>query len=189
MSCFDNITDMKMEFSDGCENPAGIGEKAYWIPLDYFVEGGIKVPTAGTTAASLVTISGSHVLKAGKAPIPITMLYDKSGSNGTLVGEKTSKIGQGTLEAFVPGKISAHNLGTAKVMKNQRGIILFKSADGGTGFWQGGTEYLPVYVENIDKTFGTGPTGEKGIKITLNWYGTSEYWDYQGELPAPASGG
>lgn len=183
--CFETITDMALGYADGCENPAGIAEQAYWIPVSYFAPSGIKVPTVSTTAASLVKITASHVLKAGKSPIPVQVLYPKSGANSSLEGEQTSKVSKTTVELFIPN-ITADNLGVAKVMKNQRGILLFKGADGGTKFWQVGTADMLADVENIDANFGTGPTGEKGIKVTIGAYGTSPYWSYEGELPAPA---
>ncbi|MGJ1376451.1 hypothetical protein ACR79Q_09870 [Sphingobacterium multivorum] len=183
MSCFETITDMKLSYSDGCENPAGIVPKIYWIPRSDLAS--IAVPTAGVTAASLVTITDAHVLKAGKAPIEMYGLYEKSGANSTLEGEKKSKIAKGTLEAFIPF-INAQNLGTSKIVKNQTGILLFKGAEGGPGFYQAGTEDLLVDVENIDTNFGTGPTGEKGIKVTFGWYGTSPFYRYDSELPVPA---
>lgn len=183
MSCFETITDMKLSYADGCENPAGISRKGYWIPDSYFAT--IATPAAGTTAASLVTITDPHVLKAAKAPIEMIMLYEKSGANSTLEGELKTKIGKGTIEAFIPN-ITAQNIGTAKIMKNQSGIVLFKGAEGGAGFWQAGSDDIMVNVENIDMNFGTGPTGEKGIKITFGWYGTSPFYRYDSELPVPA---
>ena len=179
--CFENITDMKMGFTD-CENPAGIARKAYWIPDSYIDT--LKSPVPATTAASLVTISGNHVLKAGKLPIEMTLLFEKSGANSTLEGEKKSKISKGTIECFIPN-VNANNIGTAKVIKNQSGIVLFKGAEGGAGFWQAGSEDIMVDVENIDINFGTGPTGEKGVKVTFGWYGSSPFYRYEGELPVP----
>lgn len=179
---FETITDMKLSYADGCENPAGIVPKIYWIPRSYLET--IAVPAAGTTAASLVTITDAHVLKTGKSAIEMVGLYEKSGANSTLEGEKKSKIAKGTLEAFVPF-INAQNLGTSQIVKNQTGILLFKGAEGGPGFYQAGTEDLLVDVENIDTNFGTGPTGEKGIKVTFGWYGTSPFYRYNGELPVP----
>ncbi len=184
MSCFETITDMKLSYADGCENPAGISRKIYWIPESYLAF--IAAPAAGgTTAASLVTISDPHVLKTGKAPIEMILLYEKSGANSTLEGEKKSKISKGTIEAFIPF-IGAQNVGTAKIVKNQTGILLFKGAEGGPGFWQAGNEDIMVDVENIDMNFGTGPTGEKGIKVTFGWYGASPFYRYDSELPVPA---
>lgn len=184
MSCFENITDMKMSYADGCENPAGISRKVYWIPESYLATIA-TVPAAGTTAASLVTITDPHVLKLAKAPIEMILLYEKSGSNSTLEGEKKSKIAKGTLEAFIPF-VGPQNIGTAKIIKNQSGILLFKDAAGGPGFWQAGNEDIMVDVENIDINFGVGPTGEKGIKITFGWYGSTPYYRYNNELPVPA---
>lgn len=186
--CFDTVTGMALGFSSGCENPSGISEKAYWIPESYFTADGIKAPVVSTTPESLVTIATSHVLKADTAPIPVQMLYPKSGASSALEGEQTSKINKTTIELFIPN-ITAKNLGTAKVMKNQRGILLFKGAEGGPSFWQVGTADIFADVENIDTNFGVGPTGEKGIKFTISAYGTSPYWLYTGELPAPAPGG
>jgi len=183
--CFETVTDIALGFADGCENPSGIAEKAYWIPESYFTADGIKAPVAGTTAASLVTIATSHVLKAGKAPILVHTLFSKSGANSALEGEQTSKINKTTIEFFIPN-ITAQNLGTAKIMKNQRGILLFKGAEGGAKWWQVGNGDILADVENIDTNFGTGPTGEKGIKFTIGAYGTAPYWLYEGELPAPA---
>lgn len=183
MSCFETVTDAKLGYTDACENPAGISRKGYWIPEDYFAT--IAKPVPGTTAASLVTITAPHVLKAGKTPIEMVVMYEKSGANSTLEGEKKSKVAKGTIEMFIP-YLTTTNIGTAKIIKDQSGILLFKGAEGGPGFWQAGNEDIMVDVENIDMNFGVGPTGEKGIKVTFGWYGSSPFYRYENELPVPA---
>lgn len=183
---YDNITDMKAVFADGSENPSGIAEIAYLIPLSWIED--IKGPTnPTTTAAGIVTITGNHVLKTGKAPIEVLPLYEKSGASSSLEGEILSKIFKSSVELFVP-QVTAQNVGTVTALKNYRCMLLIRRPDQETGFIQLGSKSLAVYVEAVDANLGVGPTGEPGIKITVGGYNKSPYYFYDGELPAPAPG-
>lgn len=181
MRDYDSVTDLKMEFRDGQENASGIQEEAYFIPTSWMQTIAEPLPT-GTTSESLVTITESHVMKAGKAPIKLQMLYDKSGAAGAMEGEILSAImKQGPAEFFLPN-LNASALGTAGAIKNYRGIVLFKRIGGGD-FFQFGSKFLAARVEAIDTNWGTGPTGEVGIKLTIGAYATMPAFIYQGELP------
>ncbi len=176
-----------MNFGDGKENPSGVSEVGYFIPLSFFVDGtGLKKPDpAGTTAESLVEITTDHVLKAGKAPIRITPMFEKSGINWKLAGEQLSKIFEQGVEVFVPDN-SAASLGTAGAIKNYRGILLIQKNDGSGEFWQVGSEGLTAKVMDIAGGTGVGPTGEVGSKVTFQSYGIMPVYVYKGEVPAPA---
>lgn len=181
---YDNITDLKATFGDGSENPSGIDELAYLIPVSW-LQSSAKPTPALTTAAGLVTITGNHVLKTGKNPIEVNALFQKSGATSALEGEPLSKIFKSGVELFIP-QISADNLGTATAIKNYRFIVLIRRPDQDTGFLQIGSASLAAYVEAMDANLGVGPTGEVGIKITVGSYGKSPYFFYNGELPASA---
>lgn len=184
---YDNITDLKAAFVDGQDNTSGISELAYFIPCSWFED--IKEPDpAATTAAGLVTITGNHVLKAGKTPIEIQPLFEKSGSTVAMEGEILSGIFNTGAEFFLPN-INAANLGTARAIKNYRGIFLVRRIGQTTGFFQIGSKEIAAYVRNIEGGLGTGPTGEVGIKFTAGAYSLAPYFVYNGELPAPAPGG
>lgn len=184
---YDNINDMKAVFADGSENPSGIAEEAYFIPVSWFED--IKVPAPGAlTADGIVRIAGNHVLKAGKTPILMQPLYEKSGASSSLEGEILSKIFKSSVELFVP-QVTAQNVGTVTALKNYRGILFIRRPDQETGFIQLGSKSLAVYVEAVDANFGVGPTGEPGIKITVGGYNKSPYFFYDGELPAAAAPG
>lgn len=179
---YDNINDLKAEFVDGHENPSGIGEIAYLIPVSWFET--IQTPTnPATTSAGIVTITGDHVLKTGKTPIEVQALYEKSGASSTLEGEVLSKIFKTGVELFIPNA-TAQNLGTATAIKNYRFIVLIRRPDQESGFIQVGSKSIAAYVEGIDANLGTGPTGEVGIKITVGAYGKAPYLFYEGEIPA-----
>jgi hypothetical protein len=184
MRDYANITDLGFEFVDGIENPSGLSEEAYLIRVsDIATE---AVPSeVGTTAASIVTITGDHILKAAKAPIPVNILYGKSGSEFKLAGEELSKIFEHDTTFFVP-QISAAVLGGAAAMKNSRFIILVKRPGQGIGFWQIGTKGMSAKPQDMSGGFATGPTGEVGIKLILKAFNLVPMYDYQGELPAPA---
>lgn len=183
---YKNITNLALGFEDGIENASGIQEKIYFIPKSYFAEGGIAKPDlAGTTSESLVEITDDHVLLAGKAPIVLEPLYDKSGVAGDAQGEVLSGIFQSTLTAFMP-QLTAKNLGSAGAIKNMRGIVLFKRVFGGDFYQIGSEEILAKPIPG--GTFGTGegPTGEPGIRIQFQGFSHMPLFVYKGELPAPA---
>lgn len=180
--CYENITDTVLTDSDNCENASGIAETAYFFKRNAFKK--IAVPTAGTTAASLVTITDAHELVPNAKPIVMYPLFQKSGGGATTEGEITSLVDHGTLDFFIPS-MSVGNIGTAMTMKNMRGIVFFKEI-GGTHLWQFGNEEIFATVTKIDKNFGVGPTGEKGIKVTVEVYGKSAFWKYGNEIPVPA---
>ncbi|RQO65086.1 hypothetical protein DBR40_24760 [Pedobacter sp. KBW01] len=183
---YGTITDLGLSFGDGNENPSGVAEHGFFIPLSFFVDGtGLKAPTAGTTAASLVEITGDHVLKAGKAPIPITPLFSKSGINWESVGEELSQIFQTGAEAFIPDN-SSKSLGTGQAIKNYRGILLIGKNDGSNHFWQLGSQMIAAKVTKIQGGTGVGPTGEVGSKVTFQSHGAAPVYVYKGAVPAPA---
>lgn len=178
---YNNITDLKQEFVDGVENASGLQEVAYFIPLSWMATIG-KAVADGTTAASVVEIEDDHVMKAGKSPIKIQMLYSKSGATSEMEGEELSKVfRQGPAEFFLPN-INSGALGTAAAIKNYRGIVLIKRIGGGD-FYQIGSEELAAQVVSGNVSFGTGPTGEVGIRTAFQAYSAVPFYVYKGELP------
>src|SRR5690606_18280094 len=187
MRNYDNITDLAADFVDGFDNTSGIAEQAYFIPYSWFAE--IKQPDAeATTAEGVVTITESHVLKEGKQPISIQPLFEKSGSTTALEGEVLSQIFNTGAEFFLPN-VQAKNIGTARAIKNYRGIFLIRRIGQQEGFFQIGDKDIAAYIRNIEGGLGTGPTGEVGLKFTAGAYSLAPYYVYTGELPAPAAGG
>jgi len=182
MNDYKAITGLNFVFEDGLENASGIQEQAYLIPLSYLKTEGKPTP-AGTTASSLATIAASHVLATGKAPILVNPLYNKSGVNSKLSGEELSKVFETDVEFFIP-QISAALLGGAAAIKNMRFIVLVRRTGQATGFWQIGTVGMPAKVQDIAGGFGTGSTGEVGLKISLKAFDTVPMYEYTAELPA-----
>lgn len=178
---YENITDAKMAFVDGEDNTSGIAEVAYFIPKSWLAT--LAAPAADpTTAAALVEITTDHVMAAGKAPIELQMLYDKSGFDGDLQGEVLSKIWhQGPARLFLPN-INAGALGTAGMIKNYRGIVLFKRI-GSSEFFQIGSADIMARVAAGGVSTGTGPTGEPGIFVEFESYSNMPLFIYRGELP------
>jgi hypothetical protein len=159
---YDTITDAKFGFEDFQENGSGIAEKAYLIPTSWLQTE--VVPVGSTTTASIVTIATAHTMKAGKAPIEVTPLFDKSGAQAESIGQLLSKMFKPSAKFFMP-QITADNLGTATALKNTRFIVLFERASG--GFFQIGTSKLPAYIMNSPVNFGEGPEGEVGITLEV----------------------
>lgn len=183
---YDTITNMGMSFGNGNENPSGVAEVGYFIPLAWFAAAGLKTPTEGTTAESLIEITANHVLAAGKSPIAVTPMFEKSGISWQLSGESLSKIFETGAEVFVPDN-SAKSLGTAAAIKNYRGILLIEKGDGSGHFWQLGSEAFTAKVTNIAGGTGQGPTGEVGSRVTFQSFGKVPVFVYKGEVPAPGA--
>lgn len=185
MGQYDNLTDMAMNYGDGNENASGVAEVAYFIPYSWFVPGtGLKKPTPAATAGSLITIAGNHVLAAGKYPIPVTPLFEKSGITWESVGEVLSQIFQQGADVFIPDN-SVKSLGTAQALKNYAGILLILKNDDSNQFWQIGSAKIKAKVKITGGT-GIGPTGEVGSKVSISCHSASPVSIYTGEVPAPA---
>ncbi|MNK47620.1 hypothetical protein D3C87_664320 [compost metagenome] len=177
---YDALVGQAMTFGDGGENPSGIGEQGFLIPVSWIKT--MAKPVPSTTPGSLVTITSDYVMKTGKAPIPITALFDKSGITWSLQGEVLSKIFQQGLEAFVPSN-SVDNLGTLQSLKNYRYIALFPKLDDSGHYFQVGSDKIAANITDAPGGTGVGPTGEVGSKITLQSYGLAPVLIYQGEIP------
>lgn len=181
MGKYDAFTNLGLSFGDGNENPSGVAELAYFIPLSWMATVAKPAP-AGTTSESLVQITANHVMKAGKAPIAVIPLFDKSGLMWKLAGEKLSKIFEQGAELFVPDN-SVKSLGTATALKNYRGILLVGKIDGSGKFWQIGSAEISATFTDIAGGTGVGPGGEVGSKLTLQSYAAAPVYSYEGELP------
>lgn len=177
---YQGITGLGLSFQDGLENPSGLQELGYLVRVSDVKTEGVPVP--GTTASSFATIATSHVLNTGKSPIPVNMLFGKSGSSFKLSGEELSKVFESDVELFIP-QISASVLGTAAAIKNTRFIVLVKRPGQLTGFWQIGTVGMSAKVQDIPGGLGSGPTGEVGIKIMLKSFDVVPMYEYTAELP------
>ncbi|HEY0177048.1 MAG TPA: hypothetical protein VGC08_11765 [Pedobacter sp.] len=177
---YDNVTDLGLSFGDGDDNIAGVGEQSFFIPLSWMAT--VAKTTPGVTAGTLVSITGNHLMKVGKAPIPVIALFDKSGLTWKLAGEKLSKIFDTGGELFVPNN-SVKSLGTASALKNFRGILLTTKIDGSCHYWQVGSELISATVTDIAGGTGIGPTGEVGSKVTLQSYATVPVYSYEGDIP------
>ncbi|WP_316780401.1 hypothetical protein [Pedobacter antarcticus] len=180
MEQYDNITDLGLSFGDGNDNPSGVGEIAFFIPFSWMKT--VAKPADATTAGSLITITGNHMMIAGKAPIKVNTLFDKSGINWKLAGEKLSKIFEIGAELFVPDN-SVKSLGSAAALKTYRGILLIGKIDGSGHFWQVGSELIAATIVDIAGGTGVGPTGEVGSKITVQSYASVPVYSYEGAVP------
>lgn len=177
---YDSVTNLALSFGDGDDNPSGVSELCWLIPLSWMKT--IMKPTTGTTAASLVSITGNHLMKTGKAPIKCYTLFEKSGVNWKLAGETLSKIYEQGAEIFVPNN-SVTNLGTARALKNYRFICLFGKLDDSGHFFQVGSEEISAKVVDGAGGTGVGPTGEVGTKFTLQSHGQAPVFSYEGTIP------
>ncbi len=181
---YDSLTNLGFKFQDGLENPSGIQEIAYLIPVSWLATEGRPID-APVSSSDLVKIMTDHVLLAGKAPIEAHPLFNKSGASFKLSGEELSKIFEKDADLFVP-QISAESLGSAAAIKNFRFLALIRRPGQNAGFWQIGCKAMPAKVQDIPGGLGNGPTGEPGYRIQLKAFDIVPMYDYQGELPAPA---
>ena len=181
MANYLGVTNLGFQFADGLENPSGIQEEVFLIPISHIKTEGKPVAN-GTTTESIATIATNHVLNATKSPIAVTALFNKSGANFKLAGEELSKIFETDVELFIP-QLSAGTIGGAAAIKNMRFMILVKRPGQLTGFFQIGSKGMPAKVQDIAGGLGTGPTGEIGLKISLKAFDIVPMYEYTGELP------
>ncbi|WP_342645015.1 hypothetical protein [Mucilaginibacter sp. CSA2-8R] len=180
---FSNIALAGLILSEGAQNPSGIEEDAWFIPYAWIAD--LKVPvTNPATAVEAMTITGNHVLKAGKSPIPLFTAQDKSGMDSALVGEKYSKMFQPNVKLFQPQPTVA-NAANFAIVANLRGIFLIKRP-GDEFFTQVGTKGLLATVKEGSVKFGDGPTGAPGIEFVGEAASVMPFYIYKGELPAAA---
>jgi len=177
---YKNIVLTGLQFEDGALNTSGLQEDAYFIPYSYLQT--IQEPVAnGTSPASLIEIAGNHVLKAGKAPIPIFTLFEKSGMDSALTGEMFSKLFMAAAKFFQP-QPTGENAANFAVMANMRGIVLIKRAIGGN-FIQIGAKGLTAKVKEGSVKFGDGPTGAPVVEFQIEAPSIMPFYVYKGELP------
>lgn len=179
---YETITDAKFGFEDFQENPSGIAEKAYLIPVSWLLVE--AKTTTGTTAKSLVEIATAHTLKAAKSVIEVTPIFDKSGAKSDAAGQMLSKMFKPSAKFFMP-QVSADNLGSATALKNCRFIIIIERPSlGGTEYLQIGTSKLPAYVMNIGVDLGEGVDGAVGITLELGVSASVvPFYVYKGVIP------
>lgn len=177
---FKNIVLTGLTFADGELNTSGIEEDAFFIPLSYFATLATPVANPANPLAA-ITITGSHILKPGKAPIPLATMFDKSGMDSALAGEKYSKLSMPNAKFFQP-QPTAENAANYAIMANMRGIVLIKRAVGGS-FIQIGNKGLYATVKEGSVKFGDGPTGTPGIEMVFEAPSVMPYYVYSGELP------
>lgn len=180
MGQYDAITNLGISFGDGNENPSGVAEIAFLIPLSWLKTEG--KPGAGTTAEDLVRITTNHAMQTGKAPIKVNPMYEKSGLTYALEGEVLSKIFSQGAELFVPD-ISLKSHGSLRAIKNYRFLVLIGKVDGSGHFWQIGDSFISAKISNIAGGTGQGPTGEVGSRITVQSYSVAPVYSYEGDIP------
>lgn len=178
---YDSITNLGIAFGDGNENPSGVAELAYLIPLSWLKTEG-KPAANATTAEALLDISANHVMNTGKAPIRVIPMYEKSGITWALEGEVLSKIFNQGAELFIPDN-GLKSLGTLQAIKNYRFIVLIGKVDGSGHFWQIGNSFISAKIANVAGGTGQGPTGEVGSRITVQSYGVAPVFSYEGDVP------
>ena len=177
---YNNILLTGIGFTDGEENAPGIQEDAYL--LRYSEVNSLAVPTPTNDPISLMTITGTHLMKQGKSPIPVYTQFEKSGLEAALSGEMYSQMFIQTVKLFLP-QLSTAGAANFSVIKNERLILLIRRT-GGTGFMQIGCKGLYAKVKGGGKvSTGDGPAGAVGITFEIEAPGIHPYFDYQGVLP------
>ena len=177
---YETITDAKLDFQDFQENPSGIEEAAYIIPISWLATE--QTTTPSTTAASLVEIATAHIMMAGKTPIQVTPLFENSSAKSDSAGQMLSKMFKPGAKFFLP-QVSAQNLGTVTMLKSVRCLVLIKRANGGD-FIQIGTGKLAAYVMSASVDLGEGVEGKVGTTLEIAVSASKvPFYIYKGVLP------
>jgi hypothetical protein len=183
MSSYSNIVNLGLTHDDGLENAAGLEENALLLLVGDIANE--AVPVVGATLESVITISGNHILKAGKAPIPCFTITEKTDLESAMAGEVYSMCFQPNVTIFVP-QTAAANVAQYSVLKNARLIVLIKPTNEDY-YIQVGTGKLAAKTKSGSVKHGKGLTGEKGITFVLEASGPHPYYIYKGAIPAPAA--
>lgn len=178
---YTNIVNAGLTHNDGLDNAAGLQENALIILINDLKTEAVPDPAA-VTPAGLITIAGDHKLNVGATPIPCFSITEKSDLEATLVGEIYSMTNETSVTLFIP-QTSASNVGQFSRLKNARMMVLI-GAIGESGYLQIGTKALSGKVKSGSVKRGKGPTGEKGITLTVNAYSVHPYYQYNGAIPA-----
>lgn len=165
---------------DGAENPSGVAEVAYLMLLSQVLT--VQGPTASTTPASLLTISGTHVMKTGKAPIPVEPVFEKNDFESALEGEIYSKLFNPKLTFFM-AQPTVDSMGGFAAIKNTRMLALFRRPDQVANYYQIGSKSMAAKIAEGSVKFGKGPTGEPGVMFTIEAHSTQAIYYYTGTLP------
>lgn len=180
MSEYTSVVLTGLSHDDGAENPGGVAELAYIMRLSEIDT--LQEPINSTTAASLLTIGATHLMKTGKSPIACEPIYEKNDFESGLEGEIYSKIFNPKLTLFL-AQPSVDNMGGLVALKNARLIVLFRRPGQAANFYQIGSKYLAAKVSEGSVKFGKGATGEPGVMLTVEAHDPKPVFYYTGTLP------
>lgn len=170
-----------VQFPDGAKNMAGISKNAYIAFESSFTTLGEPVAEPGTLDA-VVEISTAHVLKSGGKVHKLTVMYDKSTIESTMVGAtRKSHSWKPKAKLFYAGT-EAKVLGFAATIQNAD-LITFLEPLNGEGMIQIGSSKLPAYVVSGSVKLGEGPEGEKGVTFEIEAPCDAPYYLYTAILP------
>lgn len=173
-----------LEYQEGQNNMGGLRPVGYYG----FVEDAVTIPEPPTNATALaesVTITGSIVMKSGKAMYPMYGELELSGLKGEVQGERGSYSHKRTVSWFLPGS-NPKTLGAAKNFLNRRMFFVFTEMNGQMRLQ--GTAQLPCDVKTSEDT-GTKTADQKGVTFEITDYGFGPVPVYTGTIPtADASG-
>lgn len=173
-----------LNHEDGSENPSGLNEQAYLMRYSDMLA--IQEPTVSTTPGSVLTISSTHTMKTGKAPILVETVHEKTDFESALEGEIYSKVFNPKKMFFI-AQPSVDNAGGFSTMKNARFIALFRRLGDTSNYYQIGGKGMAAKINEGSVKFGKGPTGEPGITFTLEAHSIQPFYYYTGTLPVTGS--
>lgn len=179
-----NVVLTSLNQVDGAENPSGLQEDSYLLIVSEVATWGQPIADPLNPAAVL-TIPTNHVMVAGKAPIPVYSMFDKSDFESPLAGEKGAMIFQPAATFFIP-QPTDNNAALLSILKNCRLVALVTRTQGG-GFMQIGTKELSARIKSGSVMAGKGPTGIPGVTFVVEATSIHPYYKYTGTLPAPAA--
>jgi len=180
MGTYSGVVLTGLSHDDGAENAAGVAELAYLLRYGDILT--LQEATIGTTAASILTISATHVMKTGKAPIPVETIYEKSDFEAAMEGEVYSHMFNPKVTIFM-AQPTIDNVGGFSSLKNSRLVLLMRRPGDTTNFYQVGSKFLPAKIMTGSVKFGKGPTGEPGVTFTIEAHNPQPFFYYTGTLP------
>lgn len=178
MGALDILTDMV--YPDGQDNMAGVAKDAFiGIVSDFAtIAKPIAVPVAIGDGVKIVT---AHVLKATKKTFKFFVMYEKSGVESPMVGQRKSKSWKPKFKLFYPGG-DAVAMDILSLLQNVD-IIAWATPLDGVGLLQIGSEELPATIVAGSVKTGEGPEGEKGISFEVEAPSRKPYYLYTAALP------
>ena len=157
--------------SEVCEPIGGTGVTLYWGELGWFQSLATTKDicsdsgNAADTLGELATISGNHVLKAGKKLRKVTFTTETGSIVTKQIGEKGRRLFENSIAIEVPGSDAAL-LGFSRYIKNKKLIVFVEEAGSGR-LRQIGNSRVPAWTESQDGGIEAPIEGKNANTLTF----------------------